>query len=150
MLVGEIAGDLAHLEQNALLREEVNFAARNEALDFLEFHLIERLASLISEPDAAADFLTLRRRAEQLQHQLEAIDAALFQRLRVGVRNGQWRGAAFRVLVEKYVGFNGAGNQELPPPAGYDMLDAFTNGLFPLGQLPLETTAPEPEMVHHF
>ncbi|MDO7847202.1 hypothetical protein Q5H92_12590 [Hymenobacter sp. M29] len=35
------------------------------------------------------------------------------------------------------------------PQAGYDLLDVFTNGLFPLPVLPQETAAREPEMVHY-
>ena len=144
MPTAEIEADLVSLEQNALLRAELNFAARATALDFLEFHVLDRLGSLRQVAPAG---LLLRQRAERLQQQLEAIDAALFQRLRAGVRAGQYRGEDFRALAEAYVG-----RVAIPAGAsqvGYDLLDDFTNGLFPLPVLPQETAAREPEMVHY-
>ncbi|MFD2717242.1 class I SAM-dependent methyltransferase [Hymenobacter monticola] len=149
MPAAEIATELVRLEQNPAIREELNFAARADALDYLEFHLIDRLASLGTDIGPAAGVGLLQQRAERLQQQLEAIDAALFQRLRVEIRAGYHRGAAFRALAEQCVGFPIASRRLHAPAAGYDVLDEFTNGLFQLRALPLETTAREPEMVHY-
>ncbi|MDO7853377.1 hypothetical protein Q4S41_17350 [Hymenobacter sp. CA1UV-4] len=132
---------MADLEQNPALREELNFTGRAEALDTLDFHIIEQLASLPPAPGSSA----LQRRAELLKQQLEAIDTGLFERLRAGIHAGQYRGAAFRAMVETYVSRPPGAR----PQAGYDLLDVFTNGLFPLPVLPRETAAREPEMVHY-
>ncbi|MBF9143877.1 class I SAM-dependent methyltransferase [Hymenobacter properus] len=149
MPAGEIAADLAKLEQDLTLREQLSFAARAEALDFLDLHVIERLANLDPALGITADLRLLQQRAERLKQQLEAVDTALFQQLRAGIRSGNYRGPAFRALAEQYVGFTNAGSQPPVLPVGYDLLDDFTNGLFPLRELPVETAAPEPEMVYY-
>lgn len=141
-----VAADLAGLEHNLALHDALHFASRAEALDFLDCHIIDRLAGTTQAP--GSDVQALHRRAGQLKQQLEAVDTVLFARLRAEIRAGRYQGTAFRAMVETYVG-RVARPADARSEAGYDMLDVFTNGLFPLPVPPQETAARHPDMVHY-
>lgn len=107
------------------LFDERSFMARSEALEALE--LEDAFGT------ATAD----------LRSRLEAIDAALFARLREEIRARHLRGDALRTTIEAFV----------PPtqtPAGrYDHLDAFLTELLLHRPLPASTKPLEREMVFY-
>jgi hypothetical protein len=148
MVVEEIQADFEAIERNAALHKEANFDSRTEALDYLEFHILDRIAGLLQAPNPPTGLLLLQQRAEAVKRQLEAIDAALFQRLRADIRMGRCRGASLLALISTYV-WRGASGDQAQPEIGYDNLDVFTNNLFPDLAFPSETQEREPEMVFY-
>jgi hypothetical protein len=148
MIIAEIQADIAAFECDAALYEELHFASRAEAIDTIEFHIIDRIAGLLATADQPAELSTLQRSAQRLKGQLEQVDLRLFQRLRAEIRAGAWRGAALSGLIEQYVGRDAAGDQR-QAAIGYDSLDLFINGLLLSTAAPLETREREPEMVYY-
>lgn len=143
----EIELDIETIEQNAALYAEANFDSRVEAIDHIEFHLIERVEGLLRTTHSTHSpekLLALKRHAQSIKRQLEAVDDALFQRLRADIRMG----AALKDLIDDYVGRDAKGRR--PHDAvGYDTLDLFINGLLLIQAIPTETKTREPEMVYY-
>jgi hypothetical protein len=146
--MNRIRSDLEALEKNPALYEEKNFISRVEAIDYIEFKVIDRIEGLLQTNLPPAELILLKQAAERVKRQLEAIDEALFQRLRADLRMGGWTGTAFRASVENYVRPE-ASRSEQQAGIGYDSLDLFVNGLLFMQALPAETKSREPEMVYY-
>ncbi|HEY4111892.1 hypothetical protein [Puia sp.] len=123
--------DIAAIGADASLFDEKNFADRAQALDGLEDYLM------------AGDDGPLGRKAADLRRALEDVDAALFQKLRERIRNGECRGKAFREMVAEYVKID-------YEESGYDHLDLFINRLLSVQEMPMPTLELEPEMVEFY
>ncbi|MDB5103691.1 MAG: class SAM-dependent methyltransferase [Fibrobacteres bacterium] len=154
MIIREIESLLDAIGNRAALSEERNFPERAEALDRIEFAILDRIEGLIDPSHPSGALLECRRRAEGLRSRFEAIDEALFQRLRSRIREGEHKGAGFRTLVETYVPIPAGTGPHAEPVAdrnriGYDVLDAFINGLLHPLAAPEETREREPEMVFY-
>src|SRR5258708_1263226 len=78
-----------------------------------------------------------------MEEETEALDEALFLRLRELVRSGTCRGKAFREMVEKHVKIDRS-------ESGYDDLDVFVNELLFVGEMPKPTRELGPEMVEYY
>lgn len=146
MILYEIQSDLEAIEKNSALYEETNFANRVEAIDDLEFNVIARIEGLLQTRHPPEELIPLQQYAERVKHQLEAVDDALFQRLRADLRMGRCTGTALQRLIEAYVGRDANGSRRQDEP-GYDHLDVFINGLLLIQAVPLETKDREPAMV---
>lgn len=168
MGIEEIQAELATVEGDAALYDEQSFGARAAAIDDLEFRVIDRIDGLLPtsrRPEVLAqlrrraELARLRRRAERLRGRLEAIDAALFRRLRAELRASGDTAALLRGWLAAYVGPD-SGERRRQDAPGYDSLDVFVNGLLGI-QLaqgepvagataepaPAESIVREPEMV---
>ena len=148
MLHQEIQSELAAIEQDATLCEAINFHDRAEAIDAIEFNIIDRIEGLPQTTDPPEALISLQQRAQRVKRQLEAVDAALFQRLRADIRTGSCTGAALKAVIDQYTGRHASGSQQQAAP-GYDNLDLFINGLLRIQAIPVETQACEPEMVYY-
>lgn len=148
MDTAEIKAAIEAIATQPSLYTEANFASRAEALDELEFHVIDRLDGLLETADAPPALLALKEQAEQLKLQLEATDSRLFQQLRAAIQAGHCTGPSLWRLLAQYLGPN-LGCPNPAPATGYDSLDTFLNGILPEQPLPLETQAREPEMVYY-
>ncbi len=146
--MNRIRSDLEAIEKNPALYEEKNFASRVEAIDHIEFKVIDRIEGLLRTSRPSAELVLLKQAAEGVKRQLEAIDVALFQRLRADIRMGGCTGATFRGLIDDYLGTDSGGSQP-QDEIGYDSLDVFINGLLLIQALPQETKPREPEMVYY-
>ncbi len=148
MVTDEIRAAIDAIERNPLFREEARFGSRAEALDELEFHVLNRLEWLLDAPNPAPELQVLQQAAEDLKSRLEAIDETFFERLRSDIRAGDCTGSALLTHIQ-------AAQEEAAAPdaaaiVGYDALDSFTNGLLALAALPVEETrVREPEMVYY-
>lgn len=142
MITDEIQATIQAIAHNAALYAESQFVNRAEALDELEFHVIDRLAGLAQ----TADLMRLKQAAECVKRDLEAIDGALFQRLRAAIRTGDCGANDLMRRIDRYVGHWSDRQQH---EIGYDTLDQFINGLLGIQPLPDATHAPEPEMVSY-
>lgn len=145
--ISEIESQIREIKDNQLLFEEKNFESRQEAVDFLSFHIIERIESLLESDNASGKLLPLKKLASEIVQQLEAIDLNLFQRIQEGIRAGVYRGEAFKSMISDYFEDKIAANKEDIPD--YDNLDVFINGLLPINELPQEIIAKDPEMVFY-
>lgn len=148
MVTYEIQSDIETIEQNAALYQETNFDSRVEAIDYIEFNIIDRIEGLLQAIQPPAELIVLKQYAERVKRQLEAIDDNLFQRLRANIRRGACTGTALKGLIDKYVGPDSNGSQK-QDEIGYDNLDVFINGLLLSQAVPLETKVREAEMVYY-
>jgi len=144
----EIQSDIEAIEKNEALDEEANFVDRAEAIDFVEFHIIDRIDCILRNNSQVEDLTWLKRRAESLKNRLQGIDETLFQRLRASIRSGNYTRKDLRRQFDKYVGrASKERNQDAFWKQGYDALDMFVNGLLRIDIAPEETKEREPDMV---
>lgn len=141
--IAEIQSDAETIAKNAALYEVANFEKRAEAIDFLEFHIIDRIESLCYKP---AELTELKDRAGKIKLELEEIDNKLFRELRAGIRAKRHTPNEFKDLINNYCDLT---RKEYPAGPGYDNLDVFINRLCSDQQIPDQTKALEPEMVFY-
>lgn len=146
-IILEIRADIEAIASDTALYEEMNFSERAEALDSLEFDVIERIESLRLTDGWSEALRALKQRAEMVRGQLNGIDEGLYQKLREYVASGYYTSAELR---QRLIGCAGDGsslgnvNDE-----GYDSLDALVSG-FLLTEVALEEIRQqEPEMVFY-
>jgi len=147
MAVANLQSTIETIETNSSLYEEKNFDKRMEAIDFIEFEVIDQIEGLLGKTAQPDQLILLKHRVEKVKSELEEIDSKLFQRLQASIRIGEYTGAAFKDLIGKYVDLNvdhTADQDEI----GYDNLDVFINGLFQFQTMPEQTKDLEPEMVY--
>ena len=144
----EIRSDIEAIEENRVLYNEKNFSSRADAVDDLEFHITERIDGLLRNKLQRQELTGLKRRAEKVKLQLEEINADLFRRLRRKIQLGKCRGTAFRDMIGEFAGGN-LKESASTTIIGYDNLDVFVDGLFPIETFPDETREREPEMVFY-
>jgi hypothetical protein len=144
----EIQSDIEAIEKNSALYEEINFNSRVEAIDRIEFNVIDRIEGLLQTTNPPEELIPLKQYAERVKRQLENIDDNLFQRLRADIQMGSCTGTALKGLINEYVGRDSKGNKQ-QDQIGYDSLDVFINGLLLIQPIPIETKAREPEMVFY-
>ena len=135
-IVAGLCADLRIIEEDKSLFVEANFAGRSEAVDFLDFHIIDRISGLWEQSGSRPELELLRERAERIKAELEEIDACLFERVRSAIATGVPPGSSFEAMIR---GLGGAGAEHRRDEMGYDQLDAFVNGLFSDQPLPAET-----------
>ncbi|WP_184549002.1 hypothetical protein [Mucilaginibacter sp. FT3.2] len=128
------------------LYEEKNFDKRLDAIDLIEFEIIYRLETLLSQSAETDKLIALKHRAEKVKTELEEIDTNLFQKLQTGLRTGEYTREPLKTMVYKYVDFCECDNTAT---AGYDTLDVFINGLTHLATIPAQTKQLEPGMVYY-
>jgi hypothetical protein len=141
MIDSGIRAEIESVEHDATLRDEAAFARRMEAMDRIELHVVDRIDGLMDGGADADALLGLRRRAERVRGELEAVDRRLFDRLRREIRAGGCTGPAFAARIRAYA--------DAGEGIGYDALDELLNGLVMRQPLPEETAALEPEMVSY-
>lgn len=145
--VFEIQADIEAIASDVSLYEASNFIKRVETIDFIEFHIINRLESRLQEACAPAQLLVLKRHAEKLIAELEAVNNNLFDKLRAAICTGQYTGSAFKRLLGEYMPVDPDDEHIYEP--GYDHLDILINGLFPFPFIPEPTKTLAPEMVFY-
>ncbi len=162
-ILSETGSCIHAIEKDASLREETNFNERADVIEFIDFHIIDRIAGLryqmaggqeraTGSPDQEAMLQTgdgegeldiMTRRAEEVKKGLERVNEGMFVRLRERVANGLYTRSAFRQMVQQYLG------GEPPRTIGYDNLDIFINGLLSDKAIPPLTIELGPEMVFY-
>lgn len=146
-IILEIRADIEAIKNDTALFEEMNFIDRAEALDSLEFDVIERIESLrltYGWPEALG---VLKQRAEMVRGQLNGIDEGVFQKLREYVASGHYTSAELRQRIIGYAG--GGSSLSCASGEGYDSLDTLVGG-FLLTEVALEEIRQqEPEMVFY-
>jgi hypothetical protein len=136
------------IDKNSLLYQEKNFNNRIEAIDFIEFQIIDQIEWLLRKTDQPNELILLKDRAGKIKHDLEEINAILFQRLRESIRNKSFTGKGFKSLINEYVDLRAHLNEH-HEEEGYDNLDIFINELTSFQAIPEVTKDLEPEMVFY-
>jgi len=147
-IISEIESDIRSIEENTALFKETSFDARADAIDFMDFHIIDRLESMPQDPAQSEGLNTLKQRAERIKHELEKIDLSLFSQLRGMIRAGVYKGASFKEMISKYLGTYFSDNGQ-SGKIGYDNLDTFINGLLTDQTIPEASLNRESEMVFY-
>lgn len=145
MIITEIRSDIQTIEGDTALFDELNFDDRANAIDFIEFHIVDRIDSLLLQSEATGELKSLKQQAENLKNQLEQVDSDLFARLREDIRIGACNGTAFRAIIDTYTKADSDGNEQ----PGYNNLDVFINGLLTNAGIPEPVNDLEPEMVFY-
>lgn len=145
MVLAEIQADIQAIEQDEAIYQEINFNSRANAIDFIDFHILDRIEGLLQNPEQTEELNILQQCAEKVKSELEKIDSNLFKQLREKIRTGMYTGASFRKAIDQY--FEHDVSQ--PDKIGYDNLDDFINGLLSDQVIPEATMEREPEMVFY-
>jgi hypothetical protein len=146
-VIAAIQSDIRAIANNAALYLQTNFDDRADAIDFLDFHLIERLDGL-GNGELKGELKALKRQAVQLKSDLEKIDTDLFKQIRKKIKAGIYAKSSFTGMIHQHLVryFSEPGLQD---KIGYDNLDIFLNGLLFDQPLPESTTEREPDMVFY-
>ncbi|MBX3051507.1 MAG: hypothetical protein KF753_08545 [Caldilineaceae bacterium] len=142
----EMQASIEARENRPVLFAEANFCERSSALDFLEF-AIDRIEGLLLREGETDALTNLQRYAESVRTGLEAVDEALFRRLRGEVASGVCTGDALRRRIADLAGPATPGGGQ--PAEGYDALDALVNGILLEESAPENVGQPEPEMIFY-
>ncbi|NCD72076.1 hypothetical protein [Mucilaginibacter agri] len=142
----EISQDLQSAKDDQRLYNPINFETRVRAIDFIDFHIINRIDIIHQNSTPNPDFTRIRRSAEELKEQLEAINRALFAHLRETIKSKKLYPSELNELLISHL--DNAYNREADQP-GYDYLDELINGILCESTLPEPTIVREPEMVFY-
>lgn len=140
--IQDLQAELADFLHDNTLSTETNLYRRAEALDFLTFlhdvlHM-ERRRTLMTQ--------RLQQQAEQIQTQLEAVNARLFHQVRTAIQTGVFTGVALRHYLDQFTDYRPENNDRVY--MSYDGLDLLVDGIFRLKTAPAPTLTPAAEMVH--
>src|ERR1700712_123041 len=148
MSMQEMLSDIDSIGNNQTLYQEKNFNARTEAIDHLDFHIIDRIQARMEKTGQTTQLRDLKQYAEKTKHLLEDVNTRMFSRLRKEISQGAHKGAGLIKLIDEYFdhNLNAFLQQET---IGYDNLDIFINGLLSNQRLPVDTKELDPEMVYY-
>lgn len=144
----QMQSEIEAIENNSLLYEEKNFDQRIEAIDFIEFPIVDHIEELLAKTDQPAQLLLLKQHAEKVKSELEEVNISLLRKLQKNISTGEYMGKRFKNLVNEYVDFNIDDTKHQEEP-GFDSLDVFINGLLSFQAMPGQTKDLEPEMVFY-
>jgi len=147
-ILSEIRSDIFTVEKNPAILRETNFDERTNAIDFLDFYVIDRIEGLLREIGLDEKPGMLKQRALKLKRKLEKIDARLFKQLHEKIKSGICRQASFREMVHAHMGTYFTDNSRRDM-IGYDNLDVFINRLLSDKGMPEPILKRKPEMVFY-
>lgn len=142
------------IEKDQDLYVEKNFILRSQAIDDIEFHLLDFI-QVRTQIDGVSEILDeIGRKAEQIRTSLEEVNTKMFLQIRNQISEGRNRKDDFLKLLHKYFEphLTASYSDEdflMQDNTGYDYLDLFINGLLSHRNLPDETKEREAEMVFY-
>ena len=149
-LISQLQTRIETIGNEQALFEEVNFEKRAEAIDILEFHILDTIEGLFQKEYQNEDLKLLKVQADLLKENLQNIDKKLFLRLREELRKANDKKSIFREIISHYLGDWIRKIGQLGK-IGYDNFDVFVNNLLPaFSPIKPEALMPgEPEMVFY-
>ena len=143
----EILSEIENMRNDPNLFQEKNVNARLEAIDYLEFHVIDRLQMLMESGDEPVQMNILKEYTQRVKGYLEEIDNKVFLFFRKKIQEG-YRRKALMDLMDEYFDNNVSASlhQDI---TGYDNLDVLLNGILTDQILPEETKGRESGMVYY-
>lgn len=146
-MISEIQFDIEKTEAETSIFEFNNFNARTVAIDFIDFHIIDRIEGLIPQVEQDDELIKLKIRAERLKDQLENIDTKMFRHLEQQISNSKYKGFVLRKIIEGFL--KDLYDDQLSDTSGYDHLDIFFNRLLSANTINEAKRELEPEMVFY-
>jgi hypothetical protein len=147
-LEDEILSNIETIEKDEKLYFEKNFNLRLQAIDYIGFHVIDRINALMESTDPFDIMNFLKQYAKKVKCHLEDIDTRMFHQLRTKISQGGYRGKLLLDLIDEYLDYN-LSTSLRQDAIGYDNLDMFLNELLTNQNPPVETKVREPEMVYY-
>jgi hypothetical protein len=144
----EIFSDIEAIEKDGRLYQEKNFNLRLQAIDDIEFHVIDRIDALTENAGVLNRVNFLKQYAKKVKCNLEDADNTMFHLLRSRISQGGYRGKLLMDLIDEYLDHNLSTFLQ-QDAIGYNNLDIFVNGLVTNQNMPAETKNREPEMVYY-
>ena len=145
-LEDEILADMETIGNDEKLYQENNFNKRSQALDDIEFHIIDRIDVLAETKGANDQLNNLRQYALEVRDRLEKVNTRMFHLLRTKISQEGYRKENLMGLINEYFDLSANIHQDT---IGYDNLDIFLNGLLSNQKPPAETRIREPGMVYY-
>ncbi len=145
-LEDEIFADMETIGNDEKLYQENNFNKRSQALDDIEFHIIDRIDVLAETKGANDQLNNLRQYALEVRDRLEKVNTRMFHLLRTKISQEGYRKENLMGLINEYFDLSANIHQDT---IGYDNLDIFLNGLLSNQKPPAETRIREPGMVYY-
>lgn len=145
-LEDEIFADMETIGNDEKLYQENNFNKRSQALDNIEFHIIDRIDVLAETKGANDQLNNLRQYALEVRDRLEKVNTRMFHLLRTKISQEGYRKENLMGLINEYFDLSANIHQDT---IGYDNLDIFLNGLLSNQKPPAETRIREPGMVYY-
>jgi tetrahydromethanopterin S-methyltransferase subunit G len=147
-MISDIQFDIDETEAETAIYEFANFNMRANAIDFIEFHIIDRIESLIQQTGVSNELFNLKIRANRIKEKLENINTEMFRQLEEQIKISRDKGFIFRKMINEFFSssFVDADHSDL---IGYDNLDIFINRLLSTNTIPEPKRGPEPEMVFY-
>ncbi len=137
------------LQETPILFQPHAFAARAQAQDLLEFHVLEALAGIEAEATTQdrSEYEHIRREADDLRYRFEHINSELFDEIRLSIRSGKCTGEALWETLENCLGPLRGAEQEIK--SEYDYVDELLNQLLHVetNLTPDETRVRDEQMV---
>jgi hypothetical protein len=144
----EIHCDIETIAKDENLFHQKNFNARQQAIDYLEFQVIDRIDALRNKTASNANLKLLEQYAAVVKSGLEEVNNKMFCQLRSDITQGRYRGKFLTDLISEH--FDNDLHEVLQQNAtGYDNFDVFVNGLLTNQNLPAETKEREHGMVYY-
>ena len=147
MLQDEILSDIEAIVKNGKLYQGKNFNLRLQAIDFVEFHVIDRINVFMESADPFDQMNFLKEYAEKVKRNLQDVDTRMFHQLRTKISQDDHKGKLLMEMIDEHFDYNLSAFQQ--EATGYDNLDMFLNGLLTNQHPPVETKDREPEMVYY-
>jgi hypothetical protein len=144
----EILSEIKKIGNDPRLLLEKNFNIRLEAIDYLEFHVIDRINALMESRDGSQRLYSLKEYAQKIKVHLEEINNNIFLMFRKKICLGSYKGEILMDFIDEYFDMN-VNAFIHHDETGYDNLDIFLNGILTYRIPPAETKNREPEMVYY-
>ncbi len=146
--IAGIQSGIVAIGENRALYEETNFNSRADAIDFIDFHIIDRIEGLSQETALKGELDCTKAAGEKMKakSELKKIDSNLFKRIREKISTGT--PSTFREMIRKYLD-DDINDSSWQDEMGYDNFDVFINGLLSDQSVPEATRKREPEMVFY-
>jgi hypothetical protein len=138
---------IADLESDASLREPARLRRRYDALDMLDAYFGDVGDDPTAlKPEIDLEIAAIHSRAKAIRNRLEAVNAALYESIRLEIVHG----AQPQTLLEWLQKVSGPTENGLPLPGlGYDYQDELISGVLALREPEHANPPAEPEMVFY-
>ncbi|MEO6837807.1 MAG: hypothetical protein ABI261_07675, partial [Ginsengibacter sp.] len=147
-MISEIQSDIEKIEAETSDDAFANFNDRTDAIDFIDFHIIDRIEGLLQQFGGNDELIKLRVRANRIKVTLENMDTEMFRKLEAQINNSKDKGFVLRKIIDNFVEECSYDNEQ-SNTIGYDNLDIFIDRLLSTNAIPEEKKEPEPDMVFY-
>lgn len=147
-MIAEIQSDIEKIEAQTVIYEYSNFNARTDAIDLIDFHILDRIEGLIQQVGYNDELIKLRTHANRLKNNLENIDTEMFRQGEQQIKISKNKGVVFRKIIDDFLN-DCHYDENQSDTIGYDNVDIFINRLLSTNTINEAERELEPEMVFY-